>query len=168
MLCYWFLTSFNGSLLFFADDGSHGYELWRSDGTAVGTTLVKDIFPGAASSLTFAGPPLVGSGGRAFFIANDVTCGYRGGSCEPDTAAGLVYLGNTLFFIARLSDTWGLWTSDGTVSGTVALATLNPEQLTPVGGHLLFSADDGVHGSELWTSDGSVAGTHLVKDIWRR
>ncbi|MGL5094852.1 MAG: hypothetical protein ACRDD1_04650, partial [Planctomycetia bacterium] len=39
-----------GGLLFFrANDGSGtGVELWKSDGTAAGTVLVKDIFPGAA------------------------------------------------------------------------------------------------------------------------
>ena len=39
------LTAVNGTLFFSADDGVHGEELWKSDGTAEGTVLVKDIFP---------------------------------------------------------------------------------------------------------------------------
>jgi len=37
----------NSKLLFFADDNVHGKELWVSDGTGVGTTLVKDIVEGS-------------------------------------------------------------------------------------------------------------------------
>jgi ELWxxDGT repeat protein len=39
------LTNVNGELSFAADDGVHGTELWKSDGTAAGTTLVQDIHP---------------------------------------------------------------------------------------------------------------------------
>src|SRR2546425_8174835 len=36
------LTNVNGTLFFVADDGMHGRELWKSDGSATGTVLVKD------------------------------------------------------------------------------------------------------------------------------
>ena len=38
-----FLKNVNGTLYFAADDGIHGEELWKSDGTGVGTALVEDI-----------------------------------------------------------------------------------------------------------------------------
>lgn len=41
----------------------------------------------------------------------------------------------------------------------------NPNNLTDVKGKLYFTADDGVHGSELWTSNGTARNTKLVKDI---
>src|SRR5205814_318996 len=41
------LTAVNGTLFFVADDPTNAFELWKSDGTAAGTVLVKDINHGA-------------------------------------------------------------------------------------------------------------------------
>ena len=45
-----FLTNANGTIYFTADDGAHGPELWKSDGTVSGTVMVKDINPGQDGS----------------------------------------------------------------------------------------------------------------------
>ena len=44
------MTSVGDRLFFYADDGLHGREVWTSDGTAAGTHLVKDIWPGSNGS----------------------------------------------------------------------------------------------------------------------
>ena len=44
------LREYNGHLYFSADDGSNGNEVWKSDGTAAGTAMLKNINPAGASS----------------------------------------------------------------------------------------------------------------------
>ena len=49
-----FLASYDGSnlerLFFAANNGTHGTELWSTNGTAAGTRLEGDLNPGSASS----------------------------------------------------------------------------------------------------------------------
>ena len=41
------------SVYFIGNDSAHGTELWKSDGTPQGTSLVKDIYPGSSGSYPF-------------------------------------------------------------------------------------------------------------------
>jgi trimeric autotransporter adhesin len=191
-----FVTNLGGKLLLSATDETHGNELWRSDGTAAGTKLVKDIYPGSESSYPRASTPSndpENVGGTLFFVADD---GFYGSELwrSDGTAAGTklvkdIYPGNinpedsfpmfltnvagTLYFRA-CNPTRGceLWRSDGTAAGTRLVKDINPGagsskpfHLASVAGTLYFGADDGTHGHELWRSDGTAAGTKLVKDI---
>src|SRR5207244_4058388 len=68
------LTALNGKLIFAAFDPVHGTELWTSDGTEFGTTLLKDIFTGTdANGLPNSSNPsnfrIVN--GKLFFTAYD-------------------------------------------------------------------------------------------------
>jgi ELWxxDGT repeat protein len=189
------LTNVNGTLFFSTSAGGGGFELWKSDGTQAGTVRVKDIWPGASSSMD---PNVVSSfldvNGVLFFVADDGTTGPElwksdgteagtvrvkdiwpgaSGSIEPHRAL-LAQLNGTVFFIANDGTTGKeLWKSDGTEAGTVRVKDISPGEglgvlfpwLAPMNGVLYFVADDGTTGPELWKSDGTTAGTVLVRDI---
>src|SRR6478736_5083872 len=80
------ITIVNGLAFFTANDGSHGVELWKTDGTSAGTTLVTDLSPGASSS--YPGD-LANVNGTLFFRANDGTHGDELWKSDG-TAAGTV------------------------------------------------------------------------------
>ena len=91
------MTNVNGTLYFFANDGTHGLELWKSDGTEAGTVMVKDCNPGSGSSIrTYARVNLAAVGNRLFWNAYD-----------PDHGDEL-------------------WVSDGTEAGTWLVEDLVP------------------------------------------
>src|SRR5215831_10699132 len=83
-------------------------------------------------------------------------------------------LGGKLLFGARDGTGSGLWSTDGTLQGTVLIRRVqvfaqNSFPGTPnfavVGGKGYFVGSDGTTGTELWSTDGTAAGTALVKDL---
>tara|TARA_B100000575_G_scaffold196195_1_gene158661 strand:+ start:141 stop:2387 length:2247 start_codon:yes stop_codon:yes gene_type:complete len=122
---------YNGEVYFIADDGVHGKELWKTDGTEEGTVMLKDIAQGNNSSIWFTGGLAVKEWtaihqGMLYFVADDFIHG-------PE-----------------------LWRTDGTSEGTLMVADYNngsdgswPWQFNSVGDKLYFSLWDGDQ-RQLW------------------
>lgn len=142
-------ANLNGTLYFLANDGVHGRELWKTDGTEANTALVQDISQDPQSD-----PPHTSTRFR------------------DQVAAG-----NQIFFIYQDADHGAeLWKTDGSANGAVLVKDINPNgdafkynyganYLFSVNGMALFFANDSVHGQELWKSDGTSEGTVMVADI---
>ena len=72
-----------GGVFFDGHDGVHGWELWRSNGTELGTYMVTDIASGSASSHPESFADL---GDALFFRAS--TSGIRGGTLDLSLFGG--------------------------------------------------------------------------------
>ncbi|MFT6714348.1 MAG: ELWxxDGT repeat protein [Planctomycetota bacterium] len=183
----------DGKRLFLAvTDAVHGTELWTSDGTDQGTSLLVDINQGSSGSSPHGG---VAFDGDLFFIANDGVHGRRlwrsdgtpaGTKVVKDVDATVEFftihgvrqtpmqvVGGKLFFVSVDSQGYSLWSSDGTAAGTVQLH-LDPNGTTayteytmvPFQNGLCFKVDnhnDALGSAELWTSDGSPGGTKAIQ-----
>ncbi|HSK77590.1 MAG TPA: ELWxxDGT repeat protein [Thermoanaerobaculia bacterium] len=168
-----------GALLFGARDGIFGTGLWRSDGTAEGTFLVRELASGGSSP--FGWPtPLDGS---IFFSSGTYlwkTDGTPEGTDLVDTSflepAELTLFDGSIYFRARTPETGTeLWKSDGTEAGTVLVKDIypgsdfhgfpwssTPLELTVSGGSLFFTATPDGTSPNLWKSDGTESGTVRV------
>jgi trimeric autotransporter adhesin len=151
---YW-MANAGAELLFAADDGVKGLELWKSDGTVAGTVLMRDIWPGSNHALS----------------ANGF---YREGDAFKDPA---VTINGVAYFLANAGGdaNWELWRSDGTLSGTRMLKNdetgrpFSPYNALTVANNQIFlftyeeNQDEGLPDVwELWKSDGTTAGTTKI------
>jgi ELWxxDGT repeat protein len=168
------LTNVSGTLFLAANDGTHGTELWKSNGTEAGTQLVKDMTPGSSNSTL---SNLTDVNGTLFFNRNGKlwTSDGTGAGTQPVGDAStnpqnLTNVAGTLYFQGT-DPTNGaeLWKSNGLAAGTMPVKDINPgtdssspSQLTNVAGTAFFRATDPTRGTELWESDGTDPGTQVA------
>ncbi|SDG47906.1 ELWxxDGT repeat protein [Epilithonimonas hungarica] len=105
---------YNGKVYFSASDGSTtGTELWVTDGTEQGTSLVKDLFPGTSSSFP---EKMVVYGNKLYFLMSNTggarqlweTDGTENGTklvASLATAFGMIVYNDNLYVAARITNT---------------------------------------------------------------
>lgn len=168
-----------GDVLFFsaAVPGVSGPRLWRSDGTASGTTTVHgSVQP--ASLTEFEGQPWfigrLGTGAFGLWRSDGTSEGtFQVATTQeralPEVGHELRAVGEQLFFVTGSAGETALWVSNGTSGGTRKL--LSGAQILPRAelhsqgsGVLLFSYREsaGQENAELWRSDGTAAGTFFL------
>lgn len=134
-----YLTRMGDKIYFNASDGSVGRELWVTDGTNMGTELVRDINPGGSESSPDPSNTHNFSWERRFTIMN-----------------------NRLWFTAHTNnDGRELWSSDGTNGGTSQVRDIwggsgssNISYITTDGNRLWWRARYNWSSNyEIWTTD---------------
>jgi ELWxxDGT repeat protein len=180
-------VTLNGVSYFAADDGVHGKELWKSNGTTTGTMMVRDLVPGSTGADVQSFDVV---NGHVLFFA---TCapGHIGIFTTDGTTGGTVLLKDIghnygppftavtgapgkqrLVFAIEFANTgdptpWKLWSSDGSAVGTIKLQELNWVGILPdvalVATHnrLPMAGDRAVFFCEqgLLSTDGTAGGT---------
>ena len=182
------LTPIGDRVVFVAAGPTSGSELWVSDGTQLGTEMLRDIAPGPESPEELR---LLGSTGDvAFFYVRLGNAADAGVWRTDGTRAGTFHLGfgsdwnpyglyvaptaavrgSTLFVAGcAFSNGCEVWRSDGDAASSVRLALVDDARfplgiasMTAAGSSVYFVAE--VQGAfELWRSDGTPAGTAAVE-----
>lgn len=135
------LTALNSSQIVFSADGGSGKgtEVWLSDGTTVGTTLLKDVYAGGVSSTP---EHFVSYGGKVYFSAFGSNGAYQEFWVTDGSPVGTQMLKD-------INPTGGSY----------------PDEYCEMNGKLYFTATTDALGAELWVTDGTDTGTKMVKDV---
>jgi trimeric autotransporter adhesin len=169
------LTNYNNKIFYAGWSGSHGRELWTTDG--ISASLVKDLTVGYADS---SPTRFMVSGLFLYFTTNSNTKLWKSDGTEAGTIlvkeffggsvqSDLVSLNGKIYFRAYdYSNGSELWVSDGTNAGTTVVRDIypgggssSPYNMTALNGYIYFTAYDGSVYS-IWKTDGTFANTSAI------
>lgn len=172
---------FNGELYFSASNGN-GFELWKTDGTATGTVLVRDINTGQQGPVghTFFWDPVPGAVSYEVKVEHDRYAVFAGNpelhrtiAVFEETVTGTTHSMDVLPASYRLITRANF--SDGsqgdqitepvTVYSTIDTSSSHPSNFAVFGNELYFAAETPDAGREIWRTDGTTAGTTLAVDV---
>jgi ELWxxDGT repeat protein len=137
-------VNLNGNLIFSANNGTNGREIFKSDGTTANTTLLKDCYSGENGS---SPKELTKIGNYVYFSAL--------GGPRPDWWGG-----------------YELWRTDGTTNGTVFIKDVNqshissePRNFKGYNNEVYFVATEGSGYKYIYKTNGNVGNTSTVTNV---
>jgi ELWxxDGT repeat protein len=180
-----FFTMANNILFFSAYNGINGRELWKSDGTTVGTVMVKDLnianttdaFMNIFDIIEFNEYVIVSANGELYKSdgteAGTTLIKHIGRVGYPADIRGFVKMNNKVFFFADDNIIgYELWRTDGTEAGTLLVKDISPGSngslptpLINVNDNLIFTAETPSTGREFWQSNGTTLGTTMIEEL---
>ena len=176
------MIEYRGQLYFVARTSGTGRELWRSDGTPEGTSIVVDLVPGYSDGVLQW--PMHVSANGLYFVSSDRNFGNTIGAelwITDGTADGthlvadlwpgelgsypsdFVEVGNKTLFKTHTMPI--LWATEGTAESTIALVEIEADSLVSAGDYAIFFPYDEARGREPWISDGTRDGTKFLTDF---
>jgi ELWxxDGT repeat protein len=193
-------TELNGKLYFSGTSDTANYDpfnivdqLWVTDGTVGGTSLVKAINPTGGAKIG----KIYGWNGKIYFMATDGVNGNQlwtsdgtasgtvllktinGPTVPADISAFTTYNNKLYFSVNDSLQNFDLWVSDGTAGGTVQVTHynyggypgLNPLNFMVFNNKLYFNGADSTGYQQLWVTDGTAGGTSIVhaeRDLYQQ
>ncbi len=179
------LHNFNGTLYFLGVN-----TLWKSDGTELGTVLVKNF--GGDPNIGANGTGLMHVGGTMYFsgfesvhgselwasdgteggtrMVKDIREGTDGDGFGLSSGVGSLTDANGILYFAASDGAGGaqLWRSDGTEAGTILVHGANGDPQAPgvafitnLDGVVFYNADNGINGPELYMAGAGIQGAVL-------
>lgn len=175
----------NGVMYYLAANSTYGTELWRTDGTAVGTYMLKDINPGHAGAFASSYFNAIVFQGYLYFVPRTPNNGFEiwrtdgtssGTNLFYEMTAGpsnssigsFSVVNNRLLFVSASNNVVSINRLNVTVPSVTVLKSFETiYDIFSMGTYAVFSARQtgGATGTDLWRTDGTPNGTYLLKDI---